>query len=512
MFSKILLLLCLFILTHDLKIARADEEGWAVESQAPVGENFGLDANPREQKNHRPVIFVPGLGGSQLWAKLTGKKTVPHFLCDRNTDDYYAIWLNLLELLPVVRACTMDNLRLHYNALNHTTSNTQGVDIEALNFGHPKSVEWLAPYFDRTNFKAADSERRRRSSRASGSVGWRLEGRYEEDLFRSVENASISRLFGDSSQRDRWLKKGGGLKGIRLVESKLLLGIFSDLAYFSDMAKALVSKGYTRGKDLMAAPYDFRKAPNEMSEFFNKTKRLIEDTFAKNGNSRVVMVAHSMGNPVMLYFYNHVVSQQWKDRHIQSHVALSAPWGGAVKSLKLMVSGDSLGLKLVKATTIRQVERSMSSVAWLLPSPALWKEDEVLVSTPARDYTVSQYGQLFRDLGHDDGYRMWLDTHKLTADMKFPGLEMHILYGKSVKTPGKLTYTRNEFPDHAPQMVPDDGDGTVNLRSLEAFRPWMNQQRGSSRPVRSLVLEKVNHRGILKDPRAIRYVIDVASK
>ena len=35
------------------------------------------------------------------------------------------------------------------------------------------------------------------------------------------------------------------------------------VAYFSDMTKHLVANGYTRGKDLRAAPYDFRKAPSE---------------------------------------------------------------------------------------------------------------------------------------------------------------------------------------------------------------------------------------------------------
>ena len=77
-----------------------------------------------------------------------------------------------------------------------------------------------------------------------------------------------------------------------------------------------------------------------MADFFNNTKKLIEDTYTKNGNTPVLMVAHSMGNPVMLYFYNHVVSRQWKDKYIRSHVALAAPWGGSMKALKLMVSGE----------------------------------------------------------------------------------------------------------------------------------------------------------------------------
>ena len=83
-----------------------------------------------------------------------------------------------------------------------------------------------------------------------------------------------------------------------------------------------------------------------MSDFFDKTKKLVEETYRKNGNSSVVLVAHSMGNPVMLYFYNHVVSGRWKDQYIRSHVALSAPWAGSVKSIKLMCSGQCPCLRI----------------------------------------------------------------------------------------------------------------------------------------------------------------------
>ncbi|XP_076447791.1 lysosomal phospholipase A and acyltransferase-like [Babylonia areolata] len=524
----------------------------------------------RKSQGRSPVILVPGLGGSQLWAKLTGKRSRPHWFCKRTTSDYFNIWLSLTEMLPMVIDCTLDNFRLHYDAKNHVTRNTQGVDIQPLHFGHPRSIEWLTPYFD----KAQDT-RKTFLSRGKGAVGRgggdggvgvssssssSSSSLYRaRTLLRKLEEVSAAKLLGDASHADVWLagkttttttttttmmttttttttkkkkkttKMGNDINNKKSMKEGRVLGgggvltapalrfrSISDLAYFSDLVKELVSNGYTRGVDVMAAPYDFRKAPNEMQEFFNKTKRLIEDTYARNGNSSVVVVAHSMGNPVMLYFYNHVVSQDWKDRHVRSHVALSAPWGGAIKALKLMCSGEPMGLKYVKATAIRSIQRSMPSVAWLLPSRSLWPPHQVVVTTPRRNYTVSHYRQLFRDLDYDDGFRMWLDTRDLVSDLKFPGVEMHCLYGVGVKTPGRLVYKGEAFPDHAPEVEADDGDGTVNRRSLEAFIPWQQQQQqqhgSSSRPVKSLRLEQVSHIGILKDRQAIQYVLNVASR
>lgn len=92
-------------------------------------------------------------------------------------------------------------------------------------------------------------------------------------------------------------------------------------------------------------------------------------------------------------------------------------------------------------------------------------------------------------------------------ELKFPEVEMHCLYGRSVKTSGRLVYEGQSFPDNPPKVVMDDGDGTVNRRSLEAFLPWMRQK---SKPVKRVVLDKVGHINILKDKRVIQYVLELA--
>jgi len=50
---------------------------------------------------------------------------------------------------------------------------------------------------------------------------------------------------------------------------------------------------------------------------------------------------------------------------------------------------------------------------------------------------------------------------------------VHCLHGIGVQTPGVLVYTssKNWF-DHSPSVIPDDGDGTVNVRSLHGCLRW----------------------------------------
>ncbi|XP_076470777.1 lysosomal phospholipase A and acyltransferase-like [Babylonia areolata] len=276
------------------------------------------------------------------------------------------------------------------------------------------------------------------------------------------------------------------------------------LAYFYTLVEMLVAHNYTRNVNIKGAPYDFRRAPNELGDFYKNLTRLIEDTYVENGNSPMVMVAHSMGNPVMLYFYNHM-PLAWKNKYIRAHIALAGVWAGAVKPIRLMTSGDSLGVIVVSPLTVRPEQRAMPSTAWLMPSTRLWNSSEVLVITEHRNYTVSDYQQLFKDINYTDGFMLWQDTKDLIIDLQAPQVEVHGVHGYGLPTPGVLKFKSGGFPDTYPDTIPDDGDGTVNIRSLEAFLGWEAKQKA---PVKHLVLKGAEHMAILKDPRTLDYVLN----
>ena len=76
----------------------------------------------------------------------------------------------------------------------------------------------------------------------------------------------------------------------------------------------------------------------EMKEFFDNFKNLIQDTYTLNGNKKVVLIGHSMGNTNVLYFLNQQ-PQKWKDQYVAKFVSLAGPYGGAAKTLRLVASG-----------------------------------------------------------------------------------------------------------------------------------------------------------------------------
>lgn len=78
---------------------------------------------------------------------------------------------------------------------------------------------------------------------------------------------------------------------------------------------------------------------DENQEFFVQLKKLIEDTYQENNQTSVMIVAHSMGGPMSLFFLN-MQTQEWKDKYIKSLVTLSGVWGGSMKAVKIYAIGQ----------------------------------------------------------------------------------------------------------------------------------------------------------------------------
>ncbi|GFS42997.1 phospholipase A2 group XV, partial [Nephila pilipes] len=107
--------------------------------------------------------------------------------------------------------------------------------------------------------------------------------------------------------------------------------------YYKDIVTALVEVGYVRNISVRGAPYDFRKAPNELQDYYANLKHLIEETYEINDETKTTIVCHSMGCPIMSYFLN-TIDQTWKDKYIKGMITIGGAWGGAVKAMKTITA------------------------------------------------------------------------------------------------------------------------------------------------------------------------------
>lgn len=150
-------------------------------------------------------------------------------------------------------------------------------------------------------------------------------------------------------------------------------------------------------------------------------KTLVEETYVLAGNASVTLVVHSMGGPMSLVFLQQMPTS-WKDRYIARIISLAGAWAGSAKAVKVFAIGDDLGSFALSGSVMRAEQITSPSLAWLvdgwiyfswtwvlwllnenprfsfrlMPSPHIWKPDDVLVTTPNKQYTMSNIEDFFQ--------------------------------------------------------------------------------------------------------------------
>lgn len=277
--------------------------------------------------------------------------------------------------------------------------------------------------------------------------------------------------------------------------------------YFAPIIKKLIDDlGYERDVNLRGAPYDFRKAPNELSDYFVNLKLMSELLLEQtNGQEQVTYICHSMGCNNILYFLHHQ-PLAWKTKHVKRVISLAAPWAGSMAALRAAALGDNLGLTyLLSETTLNKAQRSLPSTVYLFPHQDVFADVPLVrshVDGPApKSYTTKNYRDFFDRLDHLDGYNMWLQTKDLLNNIVAPQVEVHCLYGENIKTIGRFEF-RGDFPNSTSEVLFDDGDGTVTLQSSAYCKKWTNQQK---QPVYSKGFH-ANHVDMLRQEEVLDYI------
>ncbi|KAJ3338609.1 hypothetical protein HDU93_009316 [Gonapodya sp. JEL0774] len=208
-----------------------------------------------------------------------------------------------------------------------------------------------------------------------------------------------------------------GLEGVDFLQPGALTAAATYV--FAPVIRELKILGYTE-KNLAGAPYDWRFLPNHCEQndkYFTKTLASIEKLKRDNGGKKVVIIAHSMGNRMVHYFCNWVNSQpglgsKWLEENVHSIYAagivlthqfefsmivqstdllIGPPTLGSSKSVRSVVTGDSMGLPFLNREECIWFGRHLGSPPFLFPTPG-WEilspffKDRKVVFTRVESY------------------------------------------------------------------------------------------------------------------------------
>ena len=220
--------------------------------------------------------------------------------------------------------------------------------------------------------------------------------------------------------------------------------------------------------------------------------------YEDNGNTKVTLVVHSMGGPVSLYFLTKFVDQEWKDMYINNYVTLAGAWAGTNGVVRNLLSGP-LENPFYKID-FRSLYRTQPSYYFLLPRESIWK-NKIIVTTPNKLYTTSDYAELFTDAGYPQGYTQFTE---IDIDWPAPNVPTHCFYSIGDPTPESFVYATG-FPDTQPTVINGNGDNTVHQKISEICQQWAH----SGYPFKSTIVHGTDHRGIVTDESVLEAITSI---
>lgn len=286
---------------------------------------------------------------------------------------------------------------------------------------------------------------------------------------------------------------------------------FMGYDYFATLVNRLVSMGYKRDVNLRGAPYDFRRAPNELGEYMVRLKEMTEEMFVASKEQPVTLICHSMGCLNALYFLQRQ-AVYWKKKYIRRLISLSAPWGGSVKALRVMALGVHLDLLRFDSVVLGGLSRSFPSTFFLFPNEVVYGDKTLIELHPSEHsglgkseiITSKNYDRFFQLIQHNQGLRVWLRVRKLLGNLKAPNVETHCFYGHGVKTLARLIIT-GIYPKWKETQIFEDGDGTVAQQSASFCDTWKDEQ---ALPVKTRSFS-TDHMGILKKDQVLDEIDEI---
>ena len=139
-----------------------------------------------------------------------------------------------------------------------------------------------------------------------------------------------------------------------------------------------------------------------------------------------------------------------------------------------------------------------------MPNLNHWSSDEIFIKSQNINITRENFEEFYNLLDSTDGLALWKDTKDLVKDLTPPGVELHCIYSYGMPTIEQLIFIN--FPNGNPVKVEGDGDGTVNIRSLELCKQWSNKQ---NQPVITKSFKRLDHSQIIKDKEVVEYVQNI---
>lgn len=261
--------------------------------------------------------------------------------------------------------------------------------------------------------------------------------------------------------------------------------------YFDALCQHLEGYGWKEEETLYGVPYDFRLLldPKLRLETYGNLTSVLKKAKART-QKKAVVVAHSLGGLLLLWYLVEHCRSDWAKDHIHSIVSVNVPYGGSPFTLKVCTSG-SYFIPMYQETFKEELMRN-SGVIMCFPNHYGFSPKETLYSIDnGSAITLKEYRKV--PLVSFELWTRYLPDllnliHLRSKEFHIP---VHAFIGKNKETDGSYKSKGLEMAPYETVCVP--GDGVVPTSSLESITEIYKRVETTSEPF-------MLHADILKEP------------
>ncbi|KAH0787593.1 Lecithin:cholesterol acyltransferase family protein [Histomonas meleagridis] len=288
----------------------------------------------------------------------------------------------------------------------------------------------------------------------------------------------------------------GGLKGVETLAT-LPLGINARKT-FTEIIHQFQSQGYEEGKQLFGLPHDWRMGIHIDDTFWDRTKDLIERSVFLNNNSKAVIIGHSYGAQMILYFLNEKVTKEWRDKFIGKILFVSPALSGAY-NVPILHYGMFPKLRLIKNRKISNFLRSLPVMYDLLPNEIFFS-NQTLLSFNDKTVKANEVIEHFEKHPEFTEEQKNIMRTSIGISKKLPKdyeIETFIIYNSEIGTEFGFNETNGK-------SLVTSGDNSVTSKGAE----WVCKNWSK---IKCMDVKKnnrnFNHMGILNNPYTVDLIV-----
>lgn len=291
---------------------------------------------------------------------------------------------------------------------------------------------------------------------------------------------------------------------------------------------------------------------NHIGKYFLELKSIIEKAFNIN-NKKVVLICHSTGCILISLFINifrkfskeGLIEDYWVDKYIKNTIFIAPPFDGSPYALKSILSGDSFNLPIGNNQYKKRSARYFASLIFNIP---LLKESYyedyhkldkgVFIKIKDRKYEIGDNNEIgsqsemikflnevaLEDKDFEDIVKIY-ENMLICKIISFEdiGLETYIIAGDGYDTPNHFVYDDYKFDKDPIKVNNIKGDGIVTLKTTELilnnFKFMLNGKEYKINKWKNVNYKKFLskndkdlHLNLLKNKDLHNYIINIVSK